>query len=88
MPREPKPWFWKQRGQWVVNIGRIRHYLGPDRKAAFEEFYRLMRRPPEKRNASTQSVARGVKLLRRTITGSQFATYASFGFGKSANSNS
>jgi integrase len=57
MPREPKPWFWKQRGQWVVNIGRIRHYLGPDRKAAFEEFYRLMRQPPKTHPVGPQSVA-------------------------------
>jgi hypothetical protein len=56
MPREPKPWFWKLRGQWVVNIGRARHYLGPDKKAAFEEFYRLMRQPAQP-NVSAQSVA-------------------------------
>ena len=63
MPREPKPWFWKHLGQWVVNIRRIRHYLGPDRKAAFEEFYRLMRRPPERRSVSPQSVAAVVDLF-------------------------
>lgn len=56
MPREPKPWFWKQRSQWVVNIRGVRHYLGPDRDAAFEEFYRLMRQPVECRRVSSQSL--------------------------------
>ena len=57
MPREPKPWYWKQRGQWVVNIGRTRHYLGPDKKPAFEEFYRLMRQPHGQPKISPHFVA-------------------------------
>ena len=52
MPREPKPWFWTERNQWVVNIDRKRYYLGDDRKAAFEEFYRLMQLPKPKRVSS------------------------------------
>ena len=63
MPREPKPWFWKKRGQWVVNIERTRHYLGPDRQAAFEEFYRLMQQPPERRNVWPKSVVAVVDLF-------------------------
>lgn len=57
MPRQPKPWFWKQRGQWVVNIDRKRHYLGPDRKQAFEAFYALMRQPANRPRVSAESVA-------------------------------
>ena len=57
MPRQPKPWFWKLRGQWVVNIDRTRHYLGPDKKNAFETFYRLIRQPAQKPRVAGDSVA-------------------------------
>lgn len=45
MPREPKPWYWKQRDVWCVEIGRKRHVLAQGRGAkreAHEEFHRLM----------------------------------------------
>lgn len=57
MPRQPKPWFLKSRGQWVVNINRKRYYLGPHRKQAFEEFYRLMRQPDDQPRSAADSVA-------------------------------
>ena len=57
MPRQPKPWFLKSRGQWVVNINRKRYYLGADRKEAFEAFYRLMQQPEEQPKLATDSVA-------------------------------
>jgi integrase len=57
MPRRPSPWFWEERGQWVVNINRVRHYLGPNKKEAFEEFYRLMRQPADLPKVSAESVA-------------------------------
>lgn len=42
MPRDPKPWFRKDRDAWFVTIGGRRHNLGPDRDAAFVRFYELM----------------------------------------------
>lgn len=35
------PWYWKLRKQFVVNIGGKRHYLGPDRTKAYQEWHRL-----------------------------------------------
>jgi hypothetical protein len=34
------PWFWKERGEFVVNVRGKRHYLGDDREAAFDEWHR------------------------------------------------
>lgn len=45
MARRPKPWFRKERKSWFVTIAGVRHNLGPDKAAAFELFYRLMRQP-------------------------------------------
>jgi len=48
------PWFWKERGEFVVNVRGKRHYLGEDREAAFDEWHRLCREKPEP--VSTQTV--------------------------------
>lgn len=42
MPRDPKPWFRKDRDAWFVTIHGRRFNLGPDREAAFTRFYELM----------------------------------------------
>jgi integrase len=48
------PWFWKERGEFVVNVRGKRHYLGEDREAAYDEWHRLCREKPEP--VSAQSV--------------------------------
>ena len=55
MPIEPKPWFWKLKGLWVVNIARKRHYLGSERDEAFRRFYELMNQP-QKRAIPSDSI--------------------------------
>lgn len=42
MARTPTPWFRKSRNCWFVMLGGKQLNLGPDKKKAFEEFYRLM----------------------------------------------
>ena len=42
MGRKPTPWFWKERKTWMVTIHHTRQNLGPDKKAAHKEYYRLM----------------------------------------------
>lgn len=42
MPRSSKPWYWKLRKQWVVNINGKRHYLGRDREEAHRRYHELM----------------------------------------------
>ena len=42
MPRDPKPWYRKDRDAWYVTINGRRHNLGPDRENAFTRFYGLM----------------------------------------------
>lgn len=42
MPRDPKPWFRKDRDAWFVTIQGRRFNLGPDKEAAFNRFYELM----------------------------------------------
>lgn len=49
MARRPKPWFREARGAWFVNVGGVRHNLGPDKKAAFDRFYELMHQPQERK---------------------------------------
>ncbi len=56
MARTPKPWFRKGRG-WFVTVGGKQHNLGRDRKAAFQEYYRLMQQSPERREVSGKSMA-------------------------------
>jgi integrase len=42
MPRDPKPWFRKDRDAWFVTINGRRFNLGPDRAAAHDRFHELM----------------------------------------------
>src|SRR5262245_16538241 len=42
--RSPKPWFWKKRGAWYVNLRGERVRLGPDKAGAFRTFHLLMAR--------------------------------------------
>ena len=56
MAKTPKPWFRKGRG-WFVTIGGTQHNLGRDKKAAFQEYYRLMQRSPERQKVSGASMA-------------------------------
>ena len=42
MPRDPKPWFRKDRDAWFVTINGRRYNLGPERNAAFDRFYDMM----------------------------------------------
>ena len=56
MAKTPKPWFRKGRG-WFVTIGGKQQNLGRDKKAAFQEYYRLMQRSPERQKVSGASMA-------------------------------
>jgi integrase len=40
--RQPKPWFWKARGAWYVQVGGKQIRLAEDRREAEREFYRIM----------------------------------------------
>jgi hypothetical protein len=42
MPRDPKPWFRKDRDAWFVTINGRRFNLGSDRDAAHTRFHELM----------------------------------------------
>ncbi len=42
MPRDPKPWFRKDRDAWFVTINGRRYNLGPERDAAHDRFHELM----------------------------------------------
>jgi hypothetical protein len=42
MPRDPKPWFRKDRDAWFVTINGRRYNLGSDRTAAHDRFHELM----------------------------------------------
>jgi hypothetical protein len=57
MPHFPKPWFRKSRDVWYVEIDGRQHNLGPDRKAAFDRYHQLMRRPQREAPISVDSVA-------------------------------
>lgn len=59
MAKTPKPWFRKGRG-WFVTIGGKQHNLGPERKSAYQEYYRLMQQPAEQRKVSGQSLAANI----------------------------
>lgn len=56
MPRQPKPWYRKDRDCWFVTIAGKRHNLGPDKKEAFNKFYAIMREP-ERKPVSAQGFA-------------------------------
>ena len=57
MARRPKPWYRKARNAWFVMLNGVQHNLGPDKKAAFELFYELMRQPQSRKVVETTSVA-------------------------------
>ena len=57
MARTPKPWYRKDRRVWCVTINGRRHNLGPDKKAAMEQFHALMREPRRTCATTTQLVA-------------------------------
>ncbi len=42
MAKTPKPWFWKARKAWYVQLNGKQVRLGEDQKKATQEFYRLM----------------------------------------------
>jgi len=56
MARLPKPWYRQDRLAWFVTIAGVRHNLGPNKKAAFDQFYELMRKP-EKKTVSAKAFA-------------------------------
>ena len=55
MGRKSHPWYWKKRKTWMVKIRGERTNLGPDKKEAYIEFYRLM--GSDTRPISSDSVA-------------------------------
>ncbi|MBI1312836.1 tyrosine-type recombinase/integrase [bacterium] len=56
MARRARPWFWKARRTWYVTLDGVRHNLGPDKEAAWDQFHALMRKPSAKRVASKSIV--------------------------------
>ena len=42
MARMPSPWYRKSRNCWFVMLDGKLHNLGPNKKEAFEKFYRLI----------------------------------------------
>ena len=56
MAKTPKPWLRKGRG-WFVTIGGKQHNLGRDKRAAFQEYYRLMQQSPDRQKVSGKSLA-------------------------------
>lgn len=42
MARQPKPWYWKARGAWYVQLDGKQVKLHEDKRRAEQEFYRLM----------------------------------------------
>ena len=56
MPRDPKPWYRKDRDAWFVTINGRRFNLGPDRDAAHTRFHELMLSGGEEHRPGTLSV--------------------------------
>lgn len=54
MAKTPKPWFRKGRG-WFVTIGGKQYNLGREKKAANQEYFRLMRLPTAGRQVTGRS---------------------------------
>ena len=54
MPRPSKPWYWKARKEWYVKIDGERVRLGPDKKAATEQYRALM--APQKKLQRGQAI--------------------------------
>ena len=48
MSRIPKPWYWKSRQSWYVQIDGKRHNLGANRKLAMQRYHELMAQPRQK----------------------------------------
>ena len=48
MSRIPKPWYWKSRQSWYVQIDGKRHNLGANRKLAMQRYHELMAQPLQK----------------------------------------
>ena len=48
MPRPQKIWYWKKRKEWYVEIGGVRHRLGPDKSEAMQKYGLLLSDPPPK----------------------------------------
>lgn len=57
MARRPKPWYRAARQAWFVMIDGVQHNLGPDKEAAYDLFYQLMRQPTQKRVSPRSLVA-------------------------------
>ena len=47
MPRQAKPWFWKARKLWYVQLNGKRVNLGPDKGEAHRKFYAILAEPPK-----------------------------------------
>lgn len=48
MGRKSKgPWHWKERNEWVVNIRGVRHYLGPDKGQAYQQWHEISGTPDD-----------------------------------------
>ena len=56
MPRDPKPWYRKDRDAWFVTINGRRFNLSPDRDAARTRFHELMLNGGEDRRNGSISV--------------------------------
>ena len=56
MARRPKPWYRKARDAWFVTVNGVQHNLGAEKRAAFAQFYELMR-APKPRPVSPRSLA-------------------------------
>jgi len=57
MARSPKPWWWKPRGCWFVQIAGQRHNLGPDRNEAMQRYHELMAQPRQRVVAANSTLA-------------------------------
>jgi hypothetical protein len=57
LARRPKPWYRAAGQAWFVTINGVQHNLGPDKEAAYDLFYQLMRQPTQKRVSSHSLVA-------------------------------
>lgn len=75
MARTPKPWFRADRGVWCVTVSGVRHNLGPDKKAAFERFYALMRQPSRQKVSADSLPAIADAFLEWTQRNRARATY-------------
>lgn len=52
MARPRKPWYWKARKQWYVEINGKQQRLGPDKEEAHRKFHELMAKKPTLSNDS------------------------------------